>query len=211
MIDPRRALPRAILAAIIAGGTFGALSLKISPLLAALAAWNAGGLTLLALSWHLITRADAKTTGRRAAAEDFGRTAIYVLVVLASTVSLAAVTVLVREAKGSMPEGRALAALCVASVAMAWTLTHTTFTLRYAHLYYRGARSGGVEFPGDQPPRYADFAYLSFTIGMTFQVSDTTISSPEIRRTVLLQAVLSFVYNTAILAFVLNLLFGMAG
>jgi uncharacterized membrane protein len=69
---------------------------------------------------------------------------------------------------------------------------------------------GGVEFPGGARPSYFDFAYMAFTIGMTFQVSDVTVSSPQIRRGVLLQATLSFVYSTLILAFVLNLIFGLA-
>jgi uncharacterized membrane protein len=98
-------------------------------------------------------------------------------------------------------------------VAICWALTHTAFALRYAHLYYREDAEGvgGVDFPGKGAPTYFDFAYLAFTIGMCFQVSDSAVTSPQIRRAVLLHALLSFVYNTAILAFVLNLVFGFAG
>ncbi len=97
-------------------------------------------------------------------------------------------------------------------MALSWALTHTAFTLRYAHLYYREDAEGvgGVEFPGGARPSYFDFAYFAFTIGMCFQVSDVAVSSPQIRRAVLLHATLSFLYNTAILAFVLNLAFGLA-
>ncbi|HUJ25678.1 MAG TPA: DUF1345 domain-containing protein [Myxococcales bacterium] len=212
MIDVRRAIPRTVISAGGGVAVWLLLSARLPPLLAALGGWNTGCLSLIAFAWHIIFTADAKVTARRAAAEDFGRTAISLLVVLASAASLVSVTILVRGAKGSVPEGRALAALCLTTVALAWTLTHTAFALRYAHLYYRDDHEGvgGVDFPGGARPRYADFAYLAFTIGMTFQVSDTGVSSPQIRRTVLLQAVLSFVYNTVILAFVLNLLFGMA-
>ena len=106
-----------------------------------------------------------------------------------------------------------LAALCVGTVALSWTLTHTAFTLRYAHLYYREDAEGigGVEFPGGSMPSYMDFAYFAFTVGMCFQVSDVQVTSHQIRRAVLLHATLSFVYNTAILAFVLNLVFNLAG
>ena len=106
-----------------------------------------------------------------------------------------------------------LVALCLLNVALSWALTQTSFALRYAHLYYREDKEGvgGVDFPGGAPPAYFDFAYFAFTVGMCFQVSDTTVSSPQIRRAVLLHATLSFVYNTAILAFVLNLVFGLAG
>lgn len=85
--------------------------------------------------------------------------------------------------------------------------------LRYARLYYRddGAGEGGLEFPGKEPPDDFDFAYFSFTIGMCFQVSDVSVSSRLIRRTVLVHSLVSFLYNTAILALALNLVFGRLG
>ena len=103
-------------------------------------------------------------------------------------------------------------ALCLLAVTIAWLLTHTSFTFRYAHLYYRADDEGigGIQFAGDEPPSYFDFAYFAFTIGMCFQVSDVCVSSPQIRRLVLLHAVISFAYNSIILAFVLNLVFGLA-
>ncbi len=136
------------------------------------------------------------------------------LVVLSSAASLLSSTALVRKAKlVAGPRGDALVLLCLATVALSWALTHTAFTLRYAHLYYREDDEGvgGLEMPGGQRPAYFDFAYLAFTVGMCFQVSDVTVASPQIRRALLLHALLSFVYNTAILAFVLNLVFGFAG
>ena len=190
------------------------LGARASGRLAALAAWDAGALSLLALSWFTIVSCSAATTRARAAADDPGRTAVYLIVVLSSGASLLVTTALVSRAKliaGS--EGDVLVALCLANIALCWGLTHTAFTLRYAHLYYREDAEGvgGVEFAGRAAPSYFDFAYFAFTVGMTFQVSDTSVSSPQIRRAVLLHAVLSFIYNTAILAFVLNLVFGFAG
>ena len=181
--------------------------------LAALTGWDGGGLVLLILAWLVIARSDAGTTQRLAAADDPGRTAVYVLVVLASAASLLSSTALVRKAKlVAGPQGDALVLLCLATVALSWALTHTAFTLRYAHLYYREDDEGvgGLELPGGQRPSYFDFAYLAFTVGMCFQVSDVTVASPQIRRALLLHALLSFVYNSAILAFVLNLVFGFA-
>jgi uncharacterized membrane protein len=188
--------------------------LQLSWKLAALAAWDGGGLTLLLLAWMTITLCSAKATQERASGEDPGRTAVYTLVLLSAGASLLAATPLVHHAKAvTGSEGEALVALCLANVAVCWALTHTAFTLRYAHLYYREDDEGvgGVEFPGGGAPSYFDFAYLAFTIGMCFQVSDASVTSPQIRRTVLLHACLSFIYNTAILAFVLNLVFGFAG
>src|SRR5882724_5925460 len=106
----------------------------------------------------------AEATQARAAAEDPGRTAVYALVLLTSGSSLLATTALVHRARllpGS--EGGALVGLSLANVALCWALTHTTFTLRYAHLYYRRDEEGvgGVEFPGGAQPSYFDFAYRS--------------------------------------------------
>lgn len=186
---------------------------RLSWRFAALIAWEAGSVSLLLLAWSTIVSCSAETTQQRAAAEDPGRTAVYALVLLTSGSSLLATTALVHRAR-LLPgtTGNTLVALSLANVALCWALTHTAFTLRYAHLYYRRDEEGvgGVEFPGGAPPSYFDFAYLAFTIGMCFQVSDASVSSPQIRRAVLLHAVLSFVYNTAILAFVLNLVFGLA-
>jgi uncharacterized membrane protein len=181
--------------------------------LAALAAWNAGGLCLLALAWFTIAGSTPERTRRRASREDPGRTTVYVVVLLGAGVSLLSAVVLVRSATTlAGPRADFLVALCLANVLLSWALTHTAFALRYAHLYYRDDEdgTGGVDFPGGAPPTYVDFAYLAFTIGMTFQVSDTSVSGALIRRAVLLHATLSFVYNTAILAFVLNLIFGIA-
>jgi uncharacterized membrane protein len=211
--DPRRAVWRALGAALAGVGAAWLATLATSPQLAALVGWDVGALVLLAMTWLHIAGNDAAVTHARAAAEDPGRTVVYALVVLTSAVSLLSATLLSRRAHALAPgdEG-ALVALCLLGVALAWLLTQTSFTLRYAHLYYRdrGAGVGGVVFPGDQRPTYGDFAYFAFTVGMCFQVSDCTVSSAQIRGAVLLHAVLSFAYNSVILAFTLNLVFSAA-
>jgi uncharacterized membrane protein len=95
----------------------------------------------------------------------------------------------------------------------AWALTHTAYTLRYAHLYYRddGDGEGGLAFPGKEAPAYLDFAYFAFTLGICFQTSDVTITSRLIRRAVLGHAVLSFAYNTTIVATAVSLVVGFIG
>jgi uncharacterized membrane protein len=101
----------------------------------------------------------------------------------------------------------------VTAVVAAWLLTHTAYTLRYAHLYYRDddEGEGGLSFPGDGAPAYVEFAYFAFTIGMCFQVSDVAVTSRQIRRAVLGQSLLSFAYNTAILATAVSLVVGVLG
>jgi uncharacterized membrane protein len=211
---PRRATGRIGLA--IAAGALGGWGFSVHhPMaLAVVAGWDLGGLVMLALAWLTIVRCDPALTQERAGSEDPGRTAVYVLVTVTSGVSLFAATILSRRARVIAAEDPAvLVGLCLLAVALAWALTHTSFTMRYAHLYYREDAEGvgGVELPGGGRPSYADFAYFAFTVGMCFQVSDCTVSSPQIRRAVLMHAVLSFVYNTVILALTLNLVFGAAG
>jgi uncharacterized membrane protein len=211
-IIPARAIARVAVSLAVGLGAYQAV-VSIAPLVvAALVGWNASGLSLLALSWTNIVFADARATQQRAASEDPGRTLVYVIVVLTSAVSLLAATVLVRSVR-SMPGDtkQVVIALCLATVGLAWAMTHTAFTFRYAHLYYREDAEGvgGITMPGGEPPAYFDFAYFAFTVGMCFQVSDACVSSHQIRRAVLLHAIISFAYNSVILAFVLNLVFGL--
>jgi uncharacterized membrane protein len=209
-LDPHRALQRAVWAAL--AGTGVAMAVRpFYPELALLSGWNAAGVVLLVLSWLPIVSSDAAATQARAGSEDPGRTLVYAIVTVASAASLLAAVSLARRAGEHAPDrAHAVVWLCLGTVAQAWVLTHTAFTLRYARLYYREDADGvgGVEFAGGHRPSYFDFAYFAFTIGMTFQVSDTSITSAQIRREALLHAVIAFVYNTAILAFVLTLVFG---
>ncbi|HEY0467439.1 MAG TPA: DUF1345 domain-containing protein [Polyangiaceae bacterium] len=175
--------------------------------------WDAAGVTMLVLAWWRIWHDNAVETRRRAAGEDPGRRLVWLLVLLASTVSLFAAGFVMRRAHSIAPNGTAfvlLLGLCLTAVVSAWALTHTAYALRYAHLYYRDDDDGegGLEFPGKIEPDGFDFAYFSFTLGMCFQVSDVCITSRSIRRAVLSHALLSFLYNTVVLALALNLMLG---
>ena len=124
--------------------------------------------------------------------------------------SVFAVVYILVDAK-HLSGGRQLgvALLAVASIALSWTLVHTLYALRYARMYYR--RNGGIDFNQKEEPRYSDFAYLSFTLGMTFQVSDTDIKSSYIRRAVLRHTLLSYLFGTVIVAATVNLVAGLSG
>jgi uncharacterized membrane protein len=98
--------------------------------------------------------------------------------------------------------------LGVGSVVVSWALVHTTFTLHYARVYYTEP-GGGIHFTETELPRYTDFAYLAFTIGMTFQVSDTVLTSSQLRRTALIHALSSYLLGTVILASTVNLIAGL--
>ena len=181
------------------------------PAVRAVAGWDAGAFTLLSLVWWVILASNQHDTQCRAAAADPGRTVAWLLVIMASSFSIFAGTYVMRHARDIEPQrSDSLIFLSLVAVVVAWLLTHTSYTLRYAHLYYRDDKEGegGLTFPGDHKPDDFDFAYFAFTVGMCFQVSDVVVTSPQIRRAVLFHAVISFAYNTIILALALNLLFG---
>jgi uncharacterized membrane protein len=178
------------------------------------AAWNAFALGYLASAWAEIAASDSGQTERAVARQDTGRALIFVFVVAATFAGLFAVLFVLGMAKGLPPrELLAHLALTVVAVAGSWALLHTTFTFHYARLFYGGEagkrKNGGLQFPGEGQPDYLDFAYFSFVIGMTFQVSDVQITSSGIRRLALLHSVLSFAFNTIILALSVNIFSGL--
>jgi uncharacterized membrane protein len=193
------ALPVAIGAALVHG--------PVAPFLRVVVGWSAGAIVLLLFAWGIILCADATETAVRAAAEDPGRRLVHVMVVIASALSLVG-------AVGVLSAGPAAVwtrILCFGSVVPSWLLIHTYWALHYAHLYYRDDEAGageGLVFPGNTTPDDFDFAYFAFTIGMTFQVSDVTITSRPIRCMVLVHGLESFVVNTAVIALALNLAMG---
>lgn len=178
-----------------------------------LIAWDAFAVTSIAVSWLCIIIADPRTSVREAQLQDSSRTALFLFVIIAAVASLLAVGLLLGNAKGlsssRQTEHAILAGLTVAS---SWFLTHTVFALRYAHIFYRAGDNAaksthgeGLDFPQEKHPDFLDFAYFSFVIGMTCQVSDVQITSRRIRRVALLHGLLAFVFNTVILALSINL------
>ena len=182
-----------------------------------LVAWNVFAATSVAFAWARILGSNARTSVRAAKLQDSSRSVIFLIVIVAALASLFAVGALLATAKG-LSGGRTAAhvILAVGTVICSWSLTHTIFTLRYAHLFYRHVRhsaadaaGSGLIFPEEKHPDFLDFAYFSFVIGMTCQVSDVQISSRQIRSTALLHGLLSFIFNTVILALSLNLASGL--
>ncbi|CAN5901635.1 DUF1345 domain-containing protein [soil metagenome] len=172
--------------------------------------WDSGALTLVVLAWTVILRADSAATRKRAGSDDPGRHVVFVIALVASLFSLFAAAFVLKQVRTMTgQEQQTWTILTLGAIALSWAMTHTAYTLRYAHLYYRGGGRHGLQFPGDEAPADIDFAYFAFTVGMCFQVSDVTVSTTVCRRAVLLHAVLSFVYNTMILALALNLVFGL--
>lgn len=169
------------------------------------AAWDAFSLTNLVLAWGIIASAEVKHIRRIVAREDPGRHLVFALVLLAASSSLLAVVYLLSSVRTTSGDMRYLhVGLAIAGVVLSWLLVHTIFTLRYAHIFYGDGTSqkeGGLQFPGEEKePDYFDFAYFSFVVGMTAQTADVSISSQKLRRLALLHGLLSFGFNTIVVA-----------
>jgi uncharacterized membrane protein len=176
---------------------------------ALLGGWDVAAVTYVAWMWISIWHLDPERTARQAVREDPGRAATDALVLAASLASLLAIgLVLVRAANATGAWKTIQVGLSVASVVFSWSVVHTLFTLRYARIYYTGP-DGGVEFHQNDQPRFSDFAYLAFTIGMTFQVSDTDVTTTKMRATVLVHALLSYLFGVVIIAIMINLVAGL--
>lgn len=172
-----------------------------------LAAWDAAAIVYAASVFLSVFSFDSVATKTHALRENPGRVIGDGLLIFASLASLFAVGLLIVQSAHADNAGRIVAiALGLVSIVVSWGLIHTTFMLEYARQYY-GDPEGGISF--GHAPRYTDFAYLAFTIGMTFQVSDTAITHQAIRTTVLKHALLSYVFGTAIIAATINFLVGL--
>jgi uncharacterized membrane protein len=206
----------ALAAALITGLCFLAWSPDwLHAMARVVAVYDVAALAMLLWFWRIILPSTAAQTKARAAAEDPGRDALFILTLVAVAFGfVAAFTILGRAPSGTVHHRAALYAIGFAAVALGWLLIHTIFVFRYAHLYYRDrdrdkASDRGLTFPGGEEPNYTDLAYFSFVIGMTFQVSDVQITARGIRRLVLAHGLISFAYNTAILALVVNVVSGL--
>lgn len=180
--------------------------------------WIGCALTVILLNWIIIFSSHPREVKRIARLQDSSITFLFIFITTAAVVSLGAIVYLLKSTKG-LPDvaKNEHILLAITAVIISWWLLHTIYTLRYAHLYYdhdtdtdgitRG--EGGLQFPGKDEPDYLDFVYFSFIVGMTFQVSDVNITSRRIRRVCAMHALLSFAFNTAILALSINVISGM--
>jgi uncharacterized membrane protein len=176
---------------------------------AAVGGWAAACAVYILWVWLVVGRFDGATTRTHATREDPGRATSDLLVLCVTVASLAAVAILLLHTSRAHGGSQAVGAgMSVLSVALSWTLLHTVYTLRYARLYYEPP-VGGIDFNDDEDPRYVDFAYLAFDLGMTFQVSDTNIRSTRLRAVILRHTLLSYVFGTVILATTVNLVAGL--
>ncbi len=174
-----------------------------------LGGWDTTALAFVVIVWFGVRGKDSAATEALAMREDDSRTSADLVLIAASVASLVGVGfALLKAAAETGPAHVIIIAVAVVSVVLSWASVHTVFTLRYALLYYTSPR-GGVDFNESDQPRYSDFAYLSLTIGMTFQVSDTDLQTKGIRATALRHALLSYLFGAVIIATTINLIAGL--
>lgn len=185
----------------------GLVALLVSPATLRLAtrllvAWDIAIALYLTLAFTTVMTTGIAKIRQRAAMQDDGRFAILALTAVAAFATLGAIV----AELGPDHRGRYELLLATATIVLSWAAIHTTFALHYAHEYYRGGTVGGLAFPGDEKePDYWDFVYFSFVIGMTAQVSDVGITDRIIRRTATAHGIASFIFNTALLALMVNI------
>jgi uncharacterized membrane protein len=185
-----------------------------APVIRAILGWDFGVLVLIAWLMGMMALSNEDHMRRRAARQDMGRWAILLAIIAGALFSMLALAYIQKTMKGA-PGGEPVIYLVmiVVTIILSWSLVHTVFTLHYAHGYYgpaaddddAGGLVGGLEFPSEPRPDYWDFMYFSYVIGMTCQVSDVQVSGRGLRRLALIHGVVTFFFNTIILALTINI------
>jgi uncharacterized membrane protein len=166
--------------------------------------WDIFATLYLGLVYFMMLCSEHRRIKRDAVLQDDGRFLILLVTALGAFASIAAIVLELGSTHHAVPQ----LAIATATIALSWAVVHTAFALHYAHDYYRGAKPGGLQFPSGEKQDHADywdFVYFSFVIGMTAQVSDVGITDKTIRRTATVHGIISFVYNTALVALMVNI------
>lgn len=175
--------------------------------------WDTFSLCLIIMSWITFFVTTSQQIRTQAKVQDSSRSLIFGIILISTFASFLAVLLLIVTKKNGVSESLHLP-FAIGGMLFSWFLIHTIFTLRYAHIYYGDhetkpdTHAGGLEFPNDSKPDYLDFAYFSFVLGMTFQVSDVQVTSKRLRRLVMLHGLLAFGYNTIMIALTINVIAG---
>ncbi|HTJ63477.1 MAG TPA: DUF1345 domain-containing protein [Alphaproteobacteria bacterium] len=184
------------------------------PVLRALWGWDVGVVAILAMIVIMILNSTTDHMRQRAAVQDPGRSILLGAIIAGSLVSVVGLVAIQKTMKGGGEASVVSLFTIVGTIVLSWLLVHVVFSLHYAHAYYGPAADeadedglvGGLEFPGEPKPDYWDFMYFSFVVGMTCQVSDVNVSGRQLRRLALSHGIVSFFFNTIILALTINIL-----
>jgi uncharacterized membrane protein len=213
----RSLIMRPRLSYAVAGGVLVGLLLPwtLAANVRAAIAWNVGGAIYLAFTVRLMQTCTTDVIRARAARQDDGRLAVLVIILAGTTASLIASVDILSVAKAAKDWTKlAYLALAAGTIFMSWTVTQFAFTFHYAHDFYNpdaavADAKDGLIFPDDKNPDYWDFLYFATSIGATSQTSDVSIRSKSLRRLVTFHAILSFFFNTTVLALTINLAAGL--
>ena len=198
------ARPRTFISIVLGIAGYLLLPASLRPVTRMLIGWDVFAAFYLVLVYFMMWRSEHHRIKRNAVMQDDGRFLILLVTALGAFASIAAIVFEL----GSKDRGVTQLALATLTIALSWAVVHTAFALHYAHDYYRGAKPGGLQFPSGEKQDHADywdFVYFSFVIGMTAQVSDVGITDQTIRRTATAHGIISFVYNTALVALMVNI------
>ncbi len=174
--------------------------------------WDAFSLCMIIMTWITFFITSAKQIRIQSKVQDPNRSIIFIIILICTLASFLTVLLLIVTKKSGENGASWRLPIAVAGMLFSWLLIHTSFTLRYAHIFYGDHKTnpnlhaGGLDFPGDSLPDYLDFAYFSFVLGMTFQVSDVQITSKRFRRLALLHGLISFIFDTTMIALTINIL-----
>jgi uncharacterized membrane protein len=196
--------PRTVFSILVGIVAFVLLPASLRPVTRMLVGWDAFIAVYLVLVYIMMFRCGLAHIKRNAVLQDDGRFLILLVTALGAFASIAAIVFELGASHHSAPQ----LALATVTIALSWAAVHTSFALHYAHDYYRGAKPGGLQFPSGDTQEHADywdFVYFSFVIGMTAQVSDVGITNKTIRRTATAHGIISFIYNTALVALMVNI------
>lgn len=184
--------------------------------------WDLFAICQLLLAWITFYTTTPSGIRNQARKQDDNSVVIFFVILIATCTSVLAVVLLLINKSTDTSDKALRLTIALACMLLSWFLVHTIFTIRYAHIYYADKKkkeniekgessyAGGLNFPDDQEPDFLDFAYFSFTAGMTFQVSDVEVSSKELRRLTFLHSLISFGYNATIIAISVNIIGGLS-
>lgn len=209
-------LHRLLISIIFAGIVFFATrQTDLNPLITSMIIWDVFAGSYLASSWIVFFTRTTKGMRDVAHKEDISRVFLFVFILISSLASMFTVLLLILSKEVSQTAQIIYLPVAILGMLLSWAMVHTLFGFHYAHLYYGDDKSDhtrhaeGLNFPQEKRPDYLDFAYFSFVIGMTFQVSDVEISSQRIRRIALVHGLLSFILNTFVVALTINMIAGL--
>jgi len=202
---PSRLRPRFLASALLAIMAYSVLPAIWTLNTRLLVAWDMGAACFLALAWSMAGRSSTEKMQQRAAEEDVTAVVFLILTLSTAVASLAAIAAELSGIRDAGDEQVFRLSIAGLTILCSWFFVHTIYAIHYAHEYYgdRGERRGLV-FPHDGKPDYFDFLYFSFNLGAAAQTSDVVIVSKRMRRLALAHTILSFLFNTTILALAVN-------